>query len=180
MAVLGRIFYFVVMAALFMAVPLQVAHADDLFVLAGTKAVGTFNAVKGIIFVVGGFGLVGIAYQAIFGRMNWKWFAGLAFGLAIVAASGSIVHYASGDYMDTLSHETVNDTFAEGMDGSSGGYSGGSGNGFGGSGGSGGGSSGGKSSWWGDFWNGFKGGFASGYNGSGGSDFSGYDLRINN
>ena len=65
--------------------------------LAQLKAVNTFKAVKTIIFIVGGFGLVGIAFAAIFGKVNWKWFAGLAVGLAILAAAGSIVNYATGD-----------------------------------------------------------------------------------
>lgn len=65
--------------------------------LAQDKALNTFQAVKTIIFVVGGFGLVGIAFAAIFGKVQWKWFAGLAVGLAILAAAGSIVNYATGD-----------------------------------------------------------------------------------
>lgn len=64
-----------------------------------TKAVNVFLAVKAIIFVVGGFGLVGIAFAAIFGKINWKWFAALAVGLAILAAAGSIVNYATGENM---------------------------------------------------------------------------------
>ena len=57
----------------------------------------SFKDFKMIIFVVGGFGLVGIAFQAIFGKVKWTWFAGLAVGLAILAAAGAIVDYATGD-----------------------------------------------------------------------------------
>lgn len=60
------------------------------------KARNVFASVKTIIFIVGGFGLVGIAWGAIFGKINWKWFAALAVGLAILAAAGSIVEYATG------------------------------------------------------------------------------------
>lgn len=60
------------------------------------KARNVFKSVKTIIFIVGGFGLVGIAWGAIFGKINWKWFAALAVGLAILAAAGSIVEYATG------------------------------------------------------------------------------------
>lgn len=63
------------------------------------KALNVFTSVKTIIFVVGGFGLVGVAFGAIFGKVNWKWFAGLAVGLAILAAAGSIVNYATGENM---------------------------------------------------------------------------------
>ena len=74
------------------------------------KAKNVFRSVKTIIFVVGGFGLVGIAWGAIFGKINWKWFAGLAVGLAILAAAGSIVEYATGDGKIGMSGE---DTFGK-------------------------------------------------------------------
>ena len=63
---------------------------------AQTKTRNVFDSVKTITFILGGFGLVGIAYSAIIGKVNWKWFAGLAVGLAILAAAGSIVEYATG------------------------------------------------------------------------------------
>ena len=66
------------------------------------KAKSVFNSVKKIIFVVGGFGLVGVAWAAIWGKINWKWFGALAVGLAIVAAAGSIVNYATGDTVSEL------------------------------------------------------------------------------
>ena len=63
---------------------------------ATTKAQNVFKSVKTIIFIVGGFGLVGVAWAAIWGKMQWKWFGALAVGLAIVAAAGSIIDYATG------------------------------------------------------------------------------------
>lgn len=60
------------------------------------KALRLFVHIKTIIFVVGAFGLIGIAFQAIFGKVKWTWFAGLAVGLAILAAAGAIVNYATG------------------------------------------------------------------------------------
>lgn len=75
--------------------------------LGKTKALNVFTSVKGIIFVVGGFGLIGIAFMAIFGKINWKWFAALAVGLAILAAAGAIVNYATGENINGF-----NDTFS--------------------------------------------------------------------
>ncbi len=63
---------------------------------AQTKVREVFTSVKTITFILGGFGLVGIAYSAIIGKVNWKWFAGLAVGLAILASAGAIVEYATG------------------------------------------------------------------------------------
>lgn len=92
----------------------SLAANGGLMNLAAGKAVTVFNHVKGIIFIVGGFGLVGIAFQAIFGKVKWSWFAGLAIGLAILAAAGAIVNYATGDKMDnTSSGDSVHDTFGE-------------------------------------------------------------------
>lgn len=64
---------------------------------ATNKTVKVFQSVKTIIFVLGGFGLVALAWAAIFGKINWKWLAALATGLAILAAASSIVEYATGD-----------------------------------------------------------------------------------
>ena len=60
------------------------------------KDYAIFDNVKTITFILGGFGLVGIAFQAIIGKVKWTWFAGLAVGLGILAAAGSIVEYATG------------------------------------------------------------------------------------
>lgn len=68
----------------------------DLVGVAQNKAIAVFKAVKSIIFIVGGFGLVVLAFMAIFGKLDWKKFSMLAVGLAILAAAGSIVDYATG------------------------------------------------------------------------------------
>lgn len=69
----------------------------DIMGNAKEKAVSVFKATKTIVFIVGGFGLIGLAFGAIFGKVKWVWFASLAFGLAVLAAAGSIVDYATGD-----------------------------------------------------------------------------------
>ena len=69
----------------------------DVMGVAQTKAITVFQAVKKIIFIVGGFGLVVLAFAAIFGKLDWKKFSMLAVGLAILAAAGSIINYATGD-----------------------------------------------------------------------------------
>ena len=71
-------------------------QGSSLMTTAQTKASNVFQSVKTITFIIGGFGLIGIAYQAIIGKVKWSWFAGLAVGLALLAAAGSIVEYATG------------------------------------------------------------------------------------
>ena len=72
------------------------ADGASLMGTAQIKTRNVFREVKTITFILGGFGLVGIAYSAILGKVKWSWFAGLAVGLAILAAAGSIVEYATG------------------------------------------------------------------------------------
>ena len=72
------------------------ADGASLMSTAQTKTRNVFDNVKTITFILGGFGLVGIAFQAIIGKVKWTWFAGLAVGLGILAAAGSIVEYATG------------------------------------------------------------------------------------
>ena len=66
-----------------------------------------FLSVRTIIFILGGFGLVVVAFLAIFGKINWKWFAGLAVGLAVLAAANAIVNYSTGDTMGV--DDTINE-----------------------------------------------------------------------
>ena len=86
------------------------AAGSSIMGTATTKAKNVFKSVKTIIFVVGGFGLVGIAWMAIWGKINWKWFGALAVGLAIVAAAGSIIDYATGD---TAVGSSLGDSFTQ-------------------------------------------------------------------
>ncbi len=79
----------------------------SLMTQASTKVSNVFEAVRTIIFILGGFGLVGVAFAAIFGKVNWKWFAALAVGLAILAAANAVVQYAAGSKAGT----GVADTF---------------------------------------------------------------------
>ena len=83
------------MTFLFSLVMLGDAAAETVFGTAAGKLVDLFKNAKMIIFVIGGFGLVALAFQAIFGKIKWAWFAALAFGLAVVAAAGAIVNYAA-------------------------------------------------------------------------------------
>ena len=110
---LKKMFTLCSLALLFTIIFTGVSNASNagLMNVAAGKAVTMFNHVKMIIFVVGGFGLVGIAFQAIFGKVKWTWFAGLAVGLAILAAAGAIVNYATGDKMGGGATADVVDTF---------------------------------------------------------------------
>lgn len=67
----------------------------NVFTIVLDKMLTTFRNVRAVIFVVGGFGLVGLAFAAIFGKVKWSWLAALAVGLAIVAVAGAVVDYVT-------------------------------------------------------------------------------------
>ncbi|MDD4556144.1 MAG: TrbC/VirB2 family protein [Alphaproteobacteria bacterium] len=92
----------VLFAVMAMAGDAAAVDGNSLMETAQTKAKSVFVSVKTIIFIVGGFGLVGLAFSAVFGKMKWTWFASLAVGLAILAAAGAIVEYATGDRRPNL------------------------------------------------------------------------------
>ena len=75
------------------------------------KASHVFQSVRTIVFVIGGFGLVGLAVQAIFGKVKWPWFGALAVGLGVLAAAGALISYATGDSITTDGQGNLSDTF---------------------------------------------------------------------
>ena len=93
-------------------------EGSSLMTTAQRKASNVFQSVKTITFIIGGFGLIGIAYQAIIGKVKWGWFAGLAVGLALLAAAGAIVEYATGGSGFSGSDPTtgLGDSFVNGQD----------------------------------------------------------------
>lgn len=86
----------------------------------------TFVNARSVIFIVGGFGLIGLGFAAIFGKVHWKWLAALACGLAIVAVAGQVVDYVTqhdvSQHAIGVSGVKFRDTLTEGGSGE-GGYS---------------------------------------------------------
>ncbi len=87
-------FAFVMLATNAMAGTTASSTAFDIVL---EKVIAAFVDSKLVIFVIGGFGLIAVAFLAIFGKVHWKWFAGLLIGLAVVAGAGMVVDYATGD-----------------------------------------------------------------------------------
>ncbi len=73
----------------------DLGSGDNVFDTVLSRMVTTFKNVRSVIFVVGGFGLVGLGFGAIFGKVKWSWLAALAVGLAIVAIAGAVVDYVT-------------------------------------------------------------------------------------
>ena len=75
--------------------PAPLGGGENVFTTVLDRMLVTFQNVRAVIFVVGGFGLVGLAFAAIFGKVKWSWLAALAVGLAIVAVAGAVVDYVT-------------------------------------------------------------------------------------
>ncbi len=91
-----KIFMMVAVIAVVFSATSAFAQSDDnVFTTVLSKLMTTFKNVRNVIFVVGGFGLVGLGFAAIFGKVKWPWLAALACGLAIVALAGAMVDYVT-------------------------------------------------------------------------------------
>ena len=89
--------YFKVLAyvALFAVAFMATSAYANVFSTISSRLTETFKSVRSVIFIVGGFGLVGLGFAAIFGKIKWTWLAALAAGLAIVALAGAVVDYVT-------------------------------------------------------------------------------------
>ena len=67
---------------------------EGLFGQAQSTLAQVFKNVRIIVFILGGFALVGFAIAAIFGKLDWKKVAILAVGLALLAVADQVVKYA--------------------------------------------------------------------------------------
>lgn len=67
-----------------------------------TKGAEIFTGVRDIVFVVSGFGIIGVAVGGFFGNMNWKWLGAIIIGLMVVGLTGSIIQFVAGDSAGAL------------------------------------------------------------------------------
>ena len=86
------------------------------------RMVTTFKNSRSVIFIVGGFGLIGLGFAAIFGKVNWKWLAALACGLAIVAVAGQVVDYVTRQETAVHFHDAGGKGFVDTLTDNSSGY----------------------------------------------------------
>ena len=64
------------------------------------KGAEIFTGLRDIIYVVAGFGIVGIAVGGFFGNLNWKWLGAIIIGLMIIAMTAAFIEYVSGETLE--------------------------------------------------------------------------------
>lgn len=55
-----------------------------------------FNRLRDLIYVVAGFGIIGVAVGGFFGNMNWKWLGAIVISLVVIASAGELVVLLTG------------------------------------------------------------------------------------
>lgn len=55
-----------------------------------------FNHLRDLIYVVAGFGIIGVAVGGFFGNMNWKWLGAIVISLVVIASAGELVVLLTG------------------------------------------------------------------------------------
>ena len=81
-----------------------VADTDGFFKAAACRFMNTFQSVRTMVLIFGGFGLIVLAVAAMLGKIKWAALGALAAGLAIVAVAGKVVDYATGTTPGDISY----------------------------------------------------------------------------
>lgn len=70
-----------------------------------------FNRLRDLIYVVAGFGIIGVAVGGFFGNMNWKWLGAIVISLVVIASAGELVVLLTG--CEEYGGELITNTLAE-------------------------------------------------------------------
>lgn len=70
----------------------------NLGLFAGLITVGSsiFKGLRDLIYVVAGFGIIGVAIGGFFGNLNWKWLGAIIIALIVIASTGEIIDMITG------------------------------------------------------------------------------------
>lgn len=74
----------------------------------GTKI---YNGLRDLIYVVAGFGIIGVAVGGFFGNLNWKWLGAIVISLVVIASTGEIVDMIVG--CQGFTQDMITDTLKE-------------------------------------------------------------------
>lgn len=66
------------------------------------KGAEIFTGMRDIVYVVAGFGIIGVAVGGFFGNLNWKWLSAIIIGLVVLAVTGAFVKYVTGEEVQNI------------------------------------------------------------------------------
>ncbi len=68
-----------------------------------------FNGLRDLIYVVAGFGIIGVAVGGFFGNMNWKWLGAIIIALVVIATTGELISAITGceQYTSKMIQDTL-------------------------------------------------------------------------
>lgn len=67
-----------------------------------------FSGLRDLIYVVAGFGIIGVAVGGFFGNLNWKWLGAIIIALVVIATTGEIINMITG--CDQFTQKMITDT----------------------------------------------------------------------
>ena len=72
--------------------------SSDLGLFSGLITTGgeIFKGLRDLIYVVAGFGIIGVAVGGFFGNLNWKWLGAIVIGLVVIATTGELINAITG------------------------------------------------------------------------------------
>lgn len=85
--------------------------SGDLGLFSGLITTGKtiFKGMRDLIYVVAGFGIIGVAVGGFFGNLNWKWLGAIIIGLVVIATTGELITAITGceDFTPKLIQDTL-------------------------------------------------------------------------
>ena len=72
--------------------------SKDLGLFSGLINTGNkiFKGLRDLIYVVAGFGIIGVAVGGFFGNLNWKWLGAIIIALVVIATTGELINAITG------------------------------------------------------------------------------------
>ena len=92
----------------------EISNAETIFKTILERITTVWQNLRTVIYVLGGFGLIGFAYAATFNKLSWSWFAALCVGLLTVSLLGAIINYVTApSEQTTFSPGSFGDTLTQ-------------------------------------------------------------------
>lgn len=96
------LFISVLLSVVFLCNPAFADDSSGLFSDLIDKGSDIFMGMRDIIYVVSGFGIIGVAIGGFFGTINWKWIGAIIVGLMVIATTAAFIQYITGEEVGSI------------------------------------------------------------------------------